>query len=512
MTSLNQFACGHLFFHFSATNDSSDDGLPLVCLNGGIMADTGSEANTYIFTCQDRYPVYAAMGGIRCLLFIRDAEHILRYRTRIAEVTKHLKNIHSFTGLMPDFELPEPLYMPCDIDAPESPLRSNQKFLQQIRDPKIMNSHVRGGIYLNQVSPTISDLLEKFYCFLQGNGIESQVRLDEYHRMARCALRWHDKANYVELMSGVEEAASYPAHVPSAMFSSRLLKNMTWTKLNKLFQEQTGKSDVTEFFVKSGMDAAGEVNVILNRNNFYFKTRELLMEIETKVTRMNRIQPEVQLLVQPRIERSDIDRDLPASVGITYNIHGIEDIERLAIVGHVYEDAERKTFIGSYMSDHLTQHVLQGVGEEKIMTLLRLFARQGYRGPINLDAVRSTEEEYLFIYDCNPRLGGSFPGLILKNALEQVGLKVETFLTLGYRGRIIYPDLNAKLEELEGLGLLCTRTRHRGVCIIPSMVRSDSFDLILINMRMDEMREFIGSNLIHSLSDEKKCDLRGIYL
>ena len=512
MTSLNPFAYGRLFFNFNAIGESSADGLPLVCLNGGIMTDTGSEDKTHIFTCQDRYPVYAAMGGMRCLLFIRDTEHMRRHRARIAEVKQHLELIRTFTGLLLDFELPEPLYMCCDINTPKSPLCPNQVFLEQIHDPKIINSCVRDGIYLNQLSPTISDLLEKFYCFLQDNGISSQVHMDKYHRMAQCALRWHDKANYVELMRGFREDDSFPAHVPSAVFSSRLLKDMTWTRLNKLFQEQTDKAGVAEFFVKSAMDADGEVNVVLGRDNFYYKARELLREIETKVTRMNRAQLEVQLLVQPRIERSDIDGDLPASVGVTYNIHGIEDIERLVIIGHVYEDAERKTFIGSYMSDHLTRHVLQRTGEEKIMTLMRLFANQGYRGPINLDAVRNTKEEYIFIYDCNPRLGGSFPGLILKDALEQAGLRVQTLLTLGYRGRIIYPDLKAKLEELKGLDLLFTKAGQRGVYIIPSLVRPDSFDLTLINMRMDEIREFISSNLIHSLSDEKKCDLRGIYL
>ena len=91
-------------------------------------------------------------------------------------------------------------------------------------------------------------------------------------------------------------------------------------------------------------------------------------------------------------------------------------------------------------------------------------------------------------------------------------MQTHTFLTLGYHGRIIYPDLKAKLEELQSLDLLYTRTRQRGVYIIPSVVRSDSFDLVLINLKIDETREFIRSGLIDSLSDQERRDLRGVHL
>jgi hypothetical protein len=67
MTHKEQFKYGHYFFHFGVKSDSLADGPPLVCLNGGIMADTGSESLSYIYVCQDRYPVYAGLSGMRCL-------------------------------------------------------------------------------------------------------------------------------------------------------------------------------------------------------------------------------------------------------------------------------------------------------------------------------------------------------------------------------------------------------------------------------------------------------------
>ena len=512
MTNKKQFEYGQYFYHFGVKTESLSEGPPLVCLNGGIMADTGGESLSYIYACQDRYPVYAALGGMRCLLFTQDDEHLQYYQNIIIDVSRHLETICSVTKLFPAVNIPEPLYMPCNIDNLDVPLCPNEKFLQQIRNPHVINNHVRGGVYLNQLSPTISLLLSQFYSFLRDSGYDLQVRLDEYHRMAQGALKWHNKSNYVELLQKHKKTDTLPPHIPTAIFTSEHLKNLTWDRLKQLVREQTGNTRAESFFVKSGMDAAGEVSVILNRNNFSVKSRDLTGEIAIKVNDMNRTASEIPLLVQPCIERSDNENHWPTSVGITYNIHDTEHIERLVIAGHVNKDTERKTFMGSYLSDDLTQHVLQVVGEDKIIMLLQFFAKQGYRGPINLDAVRNKQGNYIFIYDCYPRLGGSFPILILKKAFEQAGLQVHTLLSLGYRGRIIYPNLKAKLSELADLGLLYTRNRQRGVFILPSVVRPDSFDLILINMEMDEIRNFIGSDLIHTLSDKQQCDLRGVYL
>ena len=85
-------------------------------------------------------------------------------------------------------------------------------------------------------------------------------------------------------------------------------------------------------------------------------------------------------------------------------------------------------------------------------------------------------------------------------------------MTLGYRGRIIYPDLKAKLEQLKALGLLFTRQSQKGLYLIPSIVRPQSFDIALINMEIKDMRDIIDSDVIDSLSDRQKKDLKGVYL
>jgi len=461
-----------LFFFFGEFEESPPIGLPLVCLNGGIMADSGNEPLSYIFTVQDRYPLYAALGDMRCLLFVRGDDHQRLIETRLNSAKRHLDMIQKATRIEIADDIPKPLYMPCEIDHQDVRLRPTRSFIEQVRDPRIINSHALGGIYLNQISPTIYSLLRQFYGFLKHSGHRTGMRLTDYRYMAQHALEWHDKTKGIDLLSKYKGNSPLPIHVPTLVFHSGLLEKMTWKRLVDLFRHRIGCVGFTECFIKSGMDAAGEVSVVLNKENFLLKINELSDGIAIKAGHINRTPREVQLIVQSRIERSGDDCDFPSSVGVTYNIRDKNWIDRLAVVGHVYEDMERKTFIGCYMSDNLTLDVLEKVGEEKIITLL---------------------------------------GLMLKHAFERAGVSVKTLMTIGYRGRLIYPDLDAKLDELKRFELLFTHDRQRGAYIVPSPVRPNSFDMVLINMEMDEMRAFIRSGLINTLSDEAHCDLKGVY-
>ena len=479
------------------------------------MADTGSEAPDYIFTCQDRYPPYAAFASMRCLLFVRNEAHRQLYHERLAKLREHLKLIESITGPLLDIELPEPLYMPCDLPSTlrtqALPKTEITAFRQQIREPLVINEHVRGGIYLNQLSPTIAKLVGQFYELLSACNINNSTNLSDYEKHALSCLKWHDKASYINLMQKTTDNAQLPLHVPTALLSSRRLQDLTWSGLLQLVNQQDGFKDKEEFFIKSAMDADGEVNAIVNKESFAEKIKELTEELIIKVDKMGRTQDEVLLLIQPRITLSNENDTLPSSVGFTYQILDTDNFKPVVIAGHVYDDAEHKTFIGSYLSDELTRNVLNQIGEEKVIGLLRLFAEQGYRGPINLDAVRNSQGQYIFIYDCNPRLGGSFAGLIVREALTRSGFRAETVLNIGYHGRFVYPDLKAKLTELNNKGLLYTQTNQRGVYLVPSLVRPNSFDPFLINMRLEEMKEFIASDILGSLSDMEQLNLKGVH-
>ncbi|MEE9543228.1 MAG: hypothetical protein V3V95_05550, partial [Thermodesulfobacteriota bacterium] len=241
MTVKSSFEYKHLFFHFGAFADSSEEGAPLVCLNAGIMADSGSEAPDYIFTYQDCYPPYAAFGGMRCLLFIRDEAHRQQYQARLAKLREHLLLIQSVTGPLLDTELPEPLYMPCSLTPAlnEHAFFNTEStaFQKQIRDSLVINKHVLSGLYLNQLSPTIAKLVKQFYDLLKASGINHNARLLDYETQAITALKWHDKANYVNLVHNYSTSEQLPLHVPTALLSSRQLQGMTWARLLEIVRQ-----------------------------------------------------------------------------------------------------------------------------------------------------------------------------------------------------------------------------------------------------------------------------------
>lgn len=509
---ISRFPYSHLFFHFPGRHCASSSGIPLACLNGGIMADSGNEAIDYIFVCQDRYPVYAAMGGMRTLLFVSDHDHRQRLNQRITSVRKDLEIIRASTGILADLLIPDPLYIPCRLSRSGSQVCPDNHFIQQIRDNAIVNSQALGGIYFNQVSPTVTSLIEQFYGCLQGQGRKVTADLDACRFMGRQALKWHGKADYVRLVDECETVDSLPEHVPTAMLTASRLAAMTWGHLCEYYTGQTGMKSPESFFIKSAMDAAGEVCICVTQDSFMHKRGVILDDMQHKIRAADLARQDPEFLVQPRIPRGETGNGLPGSIGITYNIVSETYFKPVVIIGHVYEDPERKVFIGSYMSDRLTRHSKQGIGEEKIAGLLRLFAGKGYRGPVNIDIVRSDKDRYVFIYDCNPRLGGSFPGLIAKKAIQASGIPVNTLLAAGYCGRLVYPDLRAKLKHLQDLNLLFTRSNPRGIYLVPSCVRPHSYDALLMNMEMDQMLEIVNSDVLYILSDTGSNRLKGIFL
>jgi hypothetical protein len=511
MTRWCQDTYGPLFSHFGVRLAGSASGTPLVFLNGAIMVDSGNENPTYLFECQDRYPVYASLAGMRCLFLVRDDDHAQQYQTAIAALAPRLATIRQYTGPLLDCDVPEPLYLGCEFDASRIRLSFCDKSRQQVADGQVISRHLTSGIYFHQMAPLVSDLANQFRDLMQQQSIQVELEEDSIRRSAQLALQWHDKSRYVKLLHD-RKHTDLPNHVPTTIISLQHLKELTWSRLQDLVGQQAGSANATSFFIKSSIDSAGEVCVSLDATNFDQKIAALVEAIEAKARHLNRSGSALQLLVQPRIETSSDRFDQPMSMGFTYHIYDVDRIEPVVFTGHLYEDPERKVFMGTYLSQTLSQDALRAIGENKLLALFRLFAEQGLRGPIHLDAVRNVHGEYVFVYDCNPRLGGSLPGLILKLALRREGLRVDTLASIGYRGRIVYPDLRAKLDELGDMDLLYTRDTQRGAYLVPSIVRPDSYDLILLNLEIAEIRQFIESGLIHTLSDQSQTDLPGIYV
>jgi len=498
-----------LFFHFGIKHNQCC-GIPVVWLNGGIMADTGSEKKDYIFHNQFRYPIYAAMVGMRPLLLVQEKNQCRLYDERLTRIKDQLNLINSFTGCFHGLNFFPPLFIHYDYSMPPYYINAGDHFNGTNQYNDLINPHVTGGIYLNQVSPSVARVLESFYQEMSTHKFDVTARPGEYRRMAREALFWHDKSNYVNLMNPCSHVNDLPCHIPSALMSSDELDSLTWETLVSCFCSQTRGSCPERLYIKSGIEAAGEVAVSITQDDFRSKIELIRKEIQKKIQIMGRPDVSVNLIIQEHIHRQHTG-SLPAGIGITYNIVSENRFIRLGVIGQIYEDPEYKTFIGSYHSSRLTDHVLSQVGEDKIINFLRLFAQNRYRGPVNFDAIRNADGKYMFIYDCNPRLGGTFPGLAFKLYLESQGVLVNSLLTLGYRGRFVYPDLKSKLLQLDNLDLLYTSKRQKGLCLIPSFVRPDSFDAAFINVPEGEIKQIIESSTLDLLSDETRKDLGGVY-
>ncbi len=510
MTLTSPLTAGDFFFRFGPSPDI-DDGLPMVWLNGGLMADTGSEKKEYLFDNQYRYPIYAAMIGMRPLLLIHDDTQIPLYFERLDQIKKDMALLNTVVDPYPCPGFADPLFLPCDKSTNPYTLIETDHFNSQINNADIINKAATKGVCLNQISPAVTDLLKQFYGSLPVEKNRLSVDLDAYEEMAQKAIFWHDKNNYVQLLKPHINSKDIPCHVPCAVIGSDRLEHLTFEKMKTIFYDQTGISGIDAFFIKSNQDAAGEVVTAVCNNNFQAKIAALQKEILEKITLMGRQNRPIKILVQPYIQRHNSGLQ-PSSIGITYNILGEDNIKRVVVIGHVYEDPEHQTFIGSFESDDHTRQVLSRIDEDKILNLMRLFAQKGYQGPINLDAVLDMSGNYLFIYDCNPRLGGSFPGIAFKNAMVSQGHPVDSLMTLGYRGRFVYPDLAAKLDQLYSLDLLYTRKHPKGLCMIPSFVRPDSYDFVFINAPHTQLQQILDKGVLDTLSDERQKDLKGIYL
>ena len=500
-----------LFFRFGPSPSQKKE-IPLVCLNGGIMADTGSEKDDYIFHNQYRYPIYAAMIGMRPMLLTYDKAQIPLYFKRLEQVKTDIKILNAFVDPYIDLDFHKPLFLPCNKNTRPCQTVSTRYFEEQLENREIINEHATGGIYLNQISPIITGLLKQFYMSLAKKNYPITADMAEYNRMAKAALFWHNKDNYIDLLKPHLNTDTLPAHVPSAVISSADLKNLTWENMTASFSSQTGiKEGIDTFFIKSNMDAAGEVATPIRKNDFQANIGAIQKEIQDKVKQMGRVDEPVKIIIQPFIERSNFS-DLPYGISLTYNIYNTRYFKPLGIVGQVYQDPNYQTFIGCYISKNHTHHVLTQIGESKIQNLLQLFAQKGYRGPINLDAVLDKTGKYQFIYDCNPRLGGSFTTMTLKNALIVQGHPIDSVLAFGFRGRFVFPDLAAKLAQLSRLGLLYTRKKPTGLCLIPSFVRPNSYDFAFINAPYEQLQQILEDRILDSLSDENQKDLNGVYL
>ncbi len=513
---------------FDAGPAHASAGLPLGLIAGGLILDSGEAERTFLFRCQDRYLGFNTLQGLRTVLLAANDEHVRYYQHQLAGFRRHWQTLCGAGGVLPLEGPAEPLFIACDIDRVG--LGACWSLLDQLRRGVLARGE-SPRLVLNQVSPTTARLVGRLDALLRGHGIATRFDVPLLERLGALALRFHDKARYVELVRR-HAGEDLPAHVPTAVIApERFLEVRGWDELVALYREATGDSAPPALFVKSSLDSGGNVAARLTEATFETRAawlrrevrqhvlcldldfderaRELRGEVDAaptleplaltddRLVRYKRWQAEqrtgIRLLVQREVAPPEDTGGRFPGMGLSFRVGGPDEGVPLAISAQLYRDAEQRHFMGAWLSPAVARDVLRPPFEARLRRLCRLFAEEGWRGPLSFDARLDRSGEYVLIYDCNPRLTAVYPALALQEGLRRQGLAADEVLTLGYRGEFVWRDLPARLEALAAQGLPYTRERQRGAVILPNLSRQDGFDVALVNVAPAEDRRMLAT-------------------
>lgn len=508
--------------------------VPLAVMGGGLILDSGEAEQTFVFRCQDRFLAYTSLYGLRSVFFVSDEDHARWYADRIEDLRARYAAIAGRCDVLPGNAIVEPLYVPCDIDTMR--VHAGATFDRQIRDPAVLAPGATVEFCLNQISPSYAGLVARLDALLRERAVATDFDRDACGKAGELALRFHDKAHYVDLVrqaAGAETggAAGLPPHADTAVVDPRDFLGLgSWDALVALYRARSGDAGAIDaLYVKSSRDSSGNVSARLTRAGFARRapllkreierfllsegidwaerTAELRAEIalapslrhhrfsEARILAFKQRQAALRrgigLLIQREIRRPEHSDHLFGGVGISYVIDGAGPAALIGVAAQVYQDADRQHYLGSLVSDEVEAAVLTPRLAGEMAELCRLFAETGYRGPINFDACLDRSGHYRLIYDCNPRLSAVFPALAVRAMLQRSGLEASSVLNLGYRGEFVCADPAAFAARLDEAGLLCTRERRWGVVVLPNLARDHGLDALVVNTGIAEVEPIL---------------------
>lgn len=525
------------FFRFGA---AACDTAPLAILAGGLILDSGEAERTFIYRCQDRYFAFGAAFGLHTLCFVASDAHVDRYEAAFRQLNVHLAAIQAFTGVLFPNGIAAPLYVGCDLAA--LTVLPTAAFRRSIADAAWR--HSISGVALNQISPTYAGLLHQLQLLLRQEGLSPDWEVDAAARMGHLALRFHNKAAYVDLVAQ-DRTGQMPPHTRTLCFTFReFMRHSRWSEIQSHFISDFGEP--ARLFVKSSFDSGGNFAAVLASDTFTTIRAALLHEYDRACPtaamesqslealraeiasapvqaglrfadedlrafreEQSRKRQDVRLLVQPQIEAA-AGSELPSGIGVSCFICDEGRSELIGICVQLYRDSDRRHFAAALLSAPVEARVLASIGEPSLRRLCDAFARQGYRGPIGFDARLNANGSYEFIYDCNPRLTAVFPALAIRRLLATRGLALD-IVALGYRGEHVYPDVTAQLDSLRREGLLFTLERPRGVLLLPNLSRRNGYDAIAAGLSLAEVNALLASGALRQYADQHELQARHLF-
>lgn len=495
-------------------------GIPLAWMGGGLIVDSGEAENTFPFRCQDRFVVYSSLLELRSVLLVMDSAHEVRYRQLVCRLNERLCELCEAQGLAVP-QVREPLYVRTDLST--LTLMPTRAFA---RAAEAIGAAAGKVMFLtNQISPTTAAMLASTAQMLRGHGVAVDFDTAACLRLGALALRWHNKARFLELQSEIAGAGGPPwvpsARVPAADFAAA----PGWAPLAlRVAREWQLTDPPTELFVKSAQDSGGNVTAILSAGDCQPAVDEFLGEVrrwllaeqfdqpgfldelraecelppsmrsvalhDHQLAALRRRQGErrvdIPLLVQPVLRSPRHAGSSPASVGISFQVEANGACRLLAAAIQIYRDPQRRQFLGLALDDALLEDQRVALLVAQCEAVCRVLARHGFRGPVNLDACLGPDGKYWFTGDCNPRLTAVFVPLAARSWLARSGVRPQRVISFGYRGEFILPDARATLDRWADAGLLFGRERGCGMLVLPNLARADGHDVIAINLDLAE--------------------------
>ena len=463
-------------FFRTADYSGSENPEQLALMSGLLLYDSGEAEETFLYRCQDRYVTYNSLCGFRTVLCVADETHRSVYRTLIEDHDRRMRMVRDRTGI-PLPHTPRPWFATVDPTRIE-PLALPPGY----------------SLALNQVSPTCARLA--------GGGLRP---------MGALALKWHDKAHYVWAS---QKAEGLPVHAATALLSmDEFAATRTWGQLCAVWSERTGRSEPEALYIKSSYDSGGNAAARVTASTFRSAAQELqtLLNRGSSIAQLHAdidIAPSlaslvfseehlheflrsqqlrhgtVNLLVQEVIESPE-DGDIQG-LGITCAIRSEDCVNVVAAAGQIYRDRARHHFCGSYLDG---QPINARIARE-VRQLCLLLAREGYRGPVNFDARRNAAGDWVFLYDCNPRLSAVYPALAARQFLRSLHWDVRNLANFGYRGEFGRTDLARILTDLDCAELLLKDNRRSGILPLPNLSRAHGLDLVAVNIPYRELAAF----------------------
>jgi hypothetical protein len=453
---------------------------------------TGNEPAEYAYRFQEELATYVGLFGYHPLLLVgpNTGRDSALYAERATIVNGRLVEVGIATGL--HLECPHPLCLEFESDRQLVDFaKTHGRAIEQGAEFQSLADELLAdltSVRYNQFTPMQARSLERFASGLAhpSNGLCELVEVAR--QRSKSVMRFTSKREYWNLVNAFADAEMLPRHLETKFIAASHLPP-TW---NQFVEQCCGDENGRRWIIKSERDACGDVTVFVDELSYADEIADLHEQLRNKSGNRNRPASENWFLVQRALKSDPQTQEVcgvPDCFGINCFIHDVNQIDIVCLTKQLYAEPQRRIHLGAYWSRDIEDTVLSDIGYDRIKELCRLFAREGYVGPVGFDGMRDDDGHSVLIYDCNPRLTGVLPVLAVRQLLKRHQVDVCSIANAGYHGTVRSASGSAICAWLNSQKTLFRLDNPEGVLPVPNFVSKDGtmFDLFFVNMTQNDV-------------------------